>query len=107
MSEAELLAAIRNALVTSGRVMIWRNNSGMLRAEHGRVVRFGLGLGSADLIGLVRGTGRFFELEVKSPRGTASPEQRAWIAAVEAAGGFARVVRSVDEALAALEEAGR
>lgn len=107
MSEAELLAAIRDALVTSGRVMVWRNNSGMLRAEHGRVVRFGLGLGSADLIGLVRGSGRFFALEVKTPRGTASPEQRAWIAAVEAAGGFARVVRSVDEALAELEEAGR
>ena len=105
MSEAELLAAIRDALVTSGRVMVWRNNSGMLRAEHGRVVRFGLGLGSADLIGLVRGSGRFFALEVKTPRGTASPEQRAWIGAVVAAGGFARVVRSVDEAMAALDEA--
>ena len=105
MSEAELLAAIRDALVTSGRVMVWRNNSGMLRAVHGRVVRFGLGLGSADLIGLVRGSGRFFALEVKTPRGTASPEQRAWIGAVEAAGGFARVVRSVDEAMAALDEA--
>lgn len=107
MSEAELLAAIRDALVASGRVMIWRNNSGMLRAVGGRTVRFGLGLGSADLIGLVRGTGRFFALEIKAPRGIASAEQRAWIGAVEAAGGFARVVRSVGEAMAALDEAGR
>lgn len=106
MNEAALLAAIRDALVESGRVMIWRNNSGMLRADHGRVVRFGLGLGSADLIGLLRGSGRFFALEIKAPRGVVSAEQRAWIGAVEAAGGFARVVRSVDEALRALDEAG-
>lgn len=103
-NETQLMIHIREALLATGRVMLWRNNSGMLKAAGGRAIRYGLGIGSADLIGLIRGNGRFFALEIKTSTGRVSPEQTAWIGAVCAAGGFARVVRSVDEALAALRE---
>jgi hypothetical protein len=88
----------------------------------------GLGLGSADLVGIVRmpahsyscpcpacdgthyelGCGRTFCLEVKLPsvdgrRGELRPDQKRWLAQVRQLGGFACVVRSVDEAVAAVE----
>lgn len=96
------MVAIHDAVALTGRVLCWRNNVG----RNGRV-SFGLGVGSADLVGLLRGSGRFFGLEVKTATGRLSPEQVAWARAVTAAGGFVKCVRSVNEALQALEEAGR
>ena len=104
MSETQLMIAIREACLLTGRVLLWRNNSGMLRAANGRAIRYGLGIGSPDLVGVVRGSGRLFALEVKSATGRESAEQRAWAKAVTDAGGFVRTVRSVDEALAAIRE---
>lgn len=94
--------AVRAALVRSERVTIWRNNSGF---DRDRKVRFGLGIGSADLVGLVHGTGRFVGVEVKTPSGRLSPEQRLWGDVVERHGGLYVVARSVDDALAALDRA--
>lgn len=102
MSETALQCAIHDAIALTGRGLLWRNNTGRI----GRV-SFGLGIGGADLVGVVRPTGRFFALEVKTATGRLSPEQRAWARAVTAAGGFVACVRSVDEALRALEEATR
>lgn len=99
------MLAIREACLVTGRVLLWRNNSGMTRGAGGRAIRYGLGIGSPDLIGLVRGSGRLFALEVKTATGRESDEQRAWARAVTAAGGFVRTVRSVDEAIAAVNEA--
>jgi hypothetical protein len=44
----------------------------------------------------------FTSLEVKAERGRVSPEQRQWLEAVQAAGGIAGVVRSVEDAQALL-----
>ena len=117
MSETAISRAIRERLVLERDVLIWRNNSGKLCDARGRWVTFGLGVGSADLIGLVqipgiagavplavaRTHGRFFALEVKAGKGSTTPEQDAWHAIVRKHGGFTRVVRFVDEAMAALE----
>jgi hypothetical protein len=41
----------------------------------------------------------FTSIEVKTPTGRVSPEQRQWLEAVQAAGGIAGVARSVEDAL--------
>lgn len=66
---------------------------------------FGLVTGAADLIGLVAPTGRFLALEVKSKTGRASKEQIQFLSLVNRMGGVGRLVRSVEEAMAAVEQA--
>lgn len=100
MSEMDILFAAREALVATGQVLLWRNNTGFDRE---RKVKYGLGLGGADLVGLVRSSGKFLSVEVKTPPGRLSPEQRLWREAVQSAGGVYILARSVDEALRGLE----
>ena len=50
---------------------------------------------------------RFFALEVKTPKGRVSPEQVQFIDLVNRSGGYAAVVRSVDDAVHAVERAVR
>ena len=95
-----------------GPVRLHRNNTGTLRDQNGRPVQFGLAKGSADLIGwhtititpdmVGQQVAVFVSLEVKTPTGRVSPEQRQWLQAVQAAGGIAGVVRSVEDAEALL-----
>jgi len=99
MSEARIQAEIRLALGSLGMVF-WRNNTGVFR-DGGRFVRFGLAVGSADLIGIVEG--RFCALEVKQPGKRATIEQAKWLKVVRLYGGFGAVVTSVQEALEAVE----
>jgi hypothetical protein len=109
MSETQLMVSIQEVVNVSGRARVWRNNTGALPAKGrgGRTfpIRYGLGVGGADLVGLVLGSGRFFALEVKLPGGTQSAEQIAWGRGVEGAGGFYRVVHSVDDAMLAVRDA--
>ncbi len=106
VKETPLMRAIHDALVSTGDVLLWRNNTG--QATFGRArVRYGLGVGSADLIGVLRPSGRAFAIEVKTSTGRMSPEQAAWHRAWTSAGGFVACVRSVEEALRALAEAKR
>lgn len=102
--ETALMLEIRDALLATGRVVLWRNQTGQLKDARGRWVRFGIGVGGADLVGIVKGSGRFFACEVKTTQGKVSPEQEAWHRAVTAAGGLAIIARSVAEALAGLGE---
>lgn len=111
MSEARVLAEIRLALGREPGLRLFRNNVGKLRDGEGRVVTFGLHPGSGDLIGwrsvvvtpdmLGRTLAVFVSIEVKD-KGRPTPEQRAWAAAVTAAGGFAGVARTPDDARLAL-----
>lgn len=102
MSEGQIQDAIRLALTDEPGLVVWRNNTGV--AEHrGARVRYGLAVGSADLIGCL--DGRFVALEVKAAAGRTSPEQRQWLDLVRRNGGFACVVRGVDEARAAIARA--
>ena len=100
---------------STGPVRLFRNNTGTLRDQHGRPVQFGLAKGSADLIGWTTRTitadmvgqriAVFTSLEVKTPTGRLTTEQRQWLQAVQAAGGVAGVVRSVEDAEALLRNA--
>lgn len=104
MREAELQQQIRLALGSQPDCVLWRNAIGTAVTPDGRTSRFGLCVGSADLIG-IGPHGRFFALEVKTHTGRVSPEQDRFLSLVRARGGFAAVVRSVDDAVAALERA--
>ncbi len=74
---------------------LWRNNVGFdLRTK----VTYGLGVGSADLVGLIVGTGQFFAVEVKTLSGRVSADQRAWLETINRLGGVAEVIRTVGEA---------
>ena len=107
VSEHEIQQRIRLAC-GHGPVRLWRNNSGALVDQQGRLVRFGLCKGSSDLIGLRtleitpglvgQRLAQFVALEIKGARGVVSPEQRAFLALVEQLGGLAAICRSVEAA---------
>ena len=102
VSEGAIQDAIRLALASEPGLVLWRNNVGV--AEHRGVrVRYGLAVGSADLVGCL--DGRFVALEVKTATGRVAPEQKLWLDLVRRYGGFAAIVRSVDEARAAIARA--
>ena len=105
-------------------VRVARNNTGALRDATGRLVVFGLGTGSADLVGIcqvriVRDElpglvyawdihrpgltfGRAFCLEVKLPGKRPRPDQARWARVVRSLGGFCCVVTSVQGAIDAV-----
>jgi hypothetical protein len=106
--------AVQNAIRLehgAGPARLWRNNTGALKDAQGRLVRYGLCPGSSDLIGLRTITitpdmvgqtvAVFTAIEVKD-RGRPTPEQLAFIAMVQQAGGLAGVARSTDDARAIL-----
>ncbi len=100
MSESEILQAIRLEMGKMNDVLIFRNSVGGLYDKNGRFVRYGLGVGSSDLIGLFRG--RFLAIEVKRPGGKRSPEQINFIEVIRRAGGLAGFAESVEQAQAIL-----
>lgn len=106
-SETAIVRGILDYLRLDGRLAAWRQNTGGARFKGAegkeRVVRFSE-RGAADVQGVLRPSGRFVALEVKRPGGVAEPHQRAWGQVIEAAGGVYRVVHSIDEARAVLDE---
>ena len=100
MSEKQIQNEIRLALGALDDVVLWRNNTGV---DTNRGVRYGLCKGSSDLVGIC--AGRFFALEVKTPKGRVSVEQQMFIDLVKSYGGHGAIVRSVEDALDAVEEA--
>ena len=110
-NEAKVQNVIRLAL-GRGLVRLWRNNTGALKDQQGRMVTFGLCKGSSDLIGwrsititqdmVGRQLAVFTAIEVKD-KGRPTPEQLAFIDVVRKAGGLAGVARSVEEAQAILD----
>ncbi|MGL4517040.1 MAG: VRR-NUC domain-containing protein [Shewanella sp.] len=100
MKESDIQRLIMLALSEAGCV-VWRNNCGVLKNAAGIPIKFGLCVGSSDLIGIAPG-GRFLAVEIKTPTGKATPEQIRFIEAVRARGGIAGVVRSPSDALALL-----
>lgn len=130
--EAVLSLQIRRALAerfppqsTRGpRLVLWRNNVGVAHypgAAGSAAVRYGLAPGMPDLVGILdtpsvafarpAARGRFIGLEVKRPAldgrppGRVSRVQEQALRLIRAFGGFAAVVRSVDDACAAIERA--
>lgn len=94
-----------------------REESARLSSKYGRpvtvlqsprVLRYGLHVGSSDLIGwlsrvvtndmLGRTIAQFFSIEIKKPGGIISTEQSNWINAVNRFGGCAGIAKTTDEA---------
>ena len=108
-AETTLQQQIRLAIGTHPQTRLFHNQVGSLPDPRtGRLVTFGLARGSADLIGWrtitvtpdMVGTqlAVFTSIEVKTPTGRIRPEQQAWLATVQGAGGIAGVARSVTDA---------
>lgn len=91
ISEAEVLKQVMLEASQLGLV-VFRNNTGMIKGGDGRVHRFGLCVGSSDLIGWCKLTGRVAALEIKRQGGKASAEQVNFIEQVRKAGGFGAII---------------
>ncbi len=84
-----------------------RNNVGALQNLQGMWIKFGLGVGTSDLIGwksrvitpdmVGKKIAIFTVCEVKSERGRLTKEQTDFLAAVDEAGGIAIVAHSPDD----------
>ena len=124
--EKALVREIMNALGREPDVFVMRNEANVFaqliglipgarsKEAYARILkeeRNGLGVGSPDLVLVVRGW--FLGLEVKRPKtedhaaGGLSPGQVDWHAAAKAKGVMVRRVRSADEARSAVDEARR
>ena len=105
VSESKIVADIRLSLGARTDCIVWRNSTGVAKTRTGHTVRFGLCVGSSDLIAIVKPSGRMVVLEAKTPIGRATKEQIAFIEMVRAAGGHGAIVRSVEEANRVIDEA--
>jgi hypothetical protein len=108
--------AIQQSIIlahSKGSTRLLRNNCGQCQTKDGRVIRYGVGNpGGSDLIGfrtititpemVGRQVAVFTALEVKTPAGRATEQQRRFLAMVEAHGGIAGIARSVEDAGALL-----
>ena len=97
------------AFLRAHHIPVWRMNTGATKIG-GRFIRFG-SPGMADILGiwpkeltrvtgakpLLEPFGRFLAIEVKSATGRLTPQQLAFKAQVELAGGFWCMARSVNE----------
>lgn len=95
MSETKAVVSPALALLKAAGYLVFRNNSGRMGPRH---TQFGLGVGSADIIGLLK-SGRFFAIECKALKGKASMDQVAWGTAVIANGGHFGFVKTPEEAI--------
>lgn len=98
MKESQIQIDVRLALGAEPELVLWRNNVGVAEAR-GSKIRFGVGgPGGADLIGIFRG--RFVAIEIKTPIGRQSEDQKVFQQLVERKGGIYVVLRSAEEARA-------
>jgi hypothetical protein len=116
-TEATIQDEIRAAVAKMPDVTLYRNAVGKMNVA-GKWFTYGLGPGSADLVGWITvhptvtlRIARFLALEVKDPAQPLSrhaahvADQEAWLAHVRSCGGVAGIVTSVEEAVSLIQEA--
>jgi hypothetical protein len=108
-SETSVLGRIHLAVAAVGGVHVMRNNVGGMKSA-GRFVRFGLGVGSSDLVAIVAPHGRWLCLEIKRPeKAKTDPkrleDQRRWREMMARYGAVVGEVRTAEEAIALALEA--
>jgi hypothetical protein len=94
--EGDLVRAVLRYLELRD-VFAWRNNTGMVRAEHRgkeRIIRYGLP-GSSDILG-IDDLGRMWAVECKVGKNKPTALQDDFLRAVRSRGGVALVVRPDD-----------
>ncbi len=97
MTESAITKKIQLAMQEIG-VTLLRNNVGVARMD-GRTIRYGLAVGSSDLVGC-DASGVFVCVEVKTARGRVRESQEIWRDEINQRNGIAIVARSADEAVA-------
>jgi len=98
VKESEIQAAIVKAARKHPAIgRVFRVNSGTFKSFAGSIVQ-GAPKGTPDLIGFLT-DGRFMAVEVKVPGEFPTPEQRAFLADLNACGGLGFVATSVDSFL--------
>jgi hypothetical protein len=103
MTHSELVRAIQLEC-SQGDVRLFINNTGQWQDGVGNWIRYGLCVGSSDLIGwrTIFRIAQFVALEVKTGKGRLTKEQMSFGEQVERMGGVFACVRSVDDAKRAL-----
>ncbi len=96
MTESAITKKIQLAMQEIG-VTLFRNNVGVARMD-GRTIRYGLAVGSSDLVGC-DASGVFVCVEVKTARGRIRESQEIWRDEINRRNGIAIVARSADEAV--------
>ncbi len=104
-AERDILSDILRYLATRDDGRWWRSNTGAA-TDGRRVIRFGV-VGQADISGVMAGTGRRCELEIKSPTGRQSPAQARFADMIRDMGGVYILARCVDDVRAGLDAASR
>jgi len=102
MSESEIQKEIRLALGRREDVVLWRNNVGVMM-RGGTYVRYGLCVGSADLIGIYKPTGQFLAIEVKEPGKKTTPDQKLFAQLVVGSNALYACVTSAAQAVEFIE----
>lgn len=114
--ETKIQRAIMLALSEAGCLVFRNETSGawvgkvihkagqQVTLENAKLIKFGLTVGSSDLIGLTA-SGQFFAIEVKTPTGKTTKEQQNFIKQVKGNGGLAGVARSPADALGIIHDA--
>lgn len=100
MSENDIKHSIRVALGKLGWVSIYNNPVGVGFTKDGDRITYGLSVGSPDLVGFIRGSGKFLGVEVKTKSGRVSDDQRKWLDYATASGCIVGVARSPEDAIA-------
>ena len=104
MTERDLQHAIRLRLGRERDLVLFRNQVGQTKTDHG-YLRYGLGVGSPDLVGILAPHGRWVCLEIKTETGRVSEDQERWHKLARKFGAHVEIVRSVDDAVSAIERA--
>lgn len=97
-SEANIVNECLIALSAAG-CLAWRQNTGQLPDRNGRMIKFGLCVGSSDIISIAP-DGVFCAIECKTSLGHPTDAQSRFIEAVRRQGGRAGIARSGAEAVA-------
>jgi hypothetical protein len=105
MIESQLQYEILRIFGARPDLRLWRSSTGKgISMDGRRVLSFGV-TGQADLSGIVAGSGRRLEVEIKSATGRQSPEQVAFQAMIQRFGGIYVVARSIEDVERALSHA--
>lgn len=100
--------AIQNEirLALNDTCKIFRANVGVGYTFDGRYFETGLPKGFSDLFGVRKSDGKAVFIEVKSPTGRASKEQKNFLKQMKKCGAIAGICRSAEEAIRLIENGG-
>ncbi len=106
MKESQIVNMILGFLNRQGVYAI-RINSGQVMSDHGTLFR-GAPCGTSDIIGFIKGEGRFVAIEVKTPKtkNRVTQYQKDFLSNVKEEGGVAVIAWDIESLEAAFKEYG-